>query len=165
MNTLPPGGSVYTVLLVSVQFSEKWIHIDLCYKGIQTNKPTHALSVSNSCWIEWTLTKTNSHNRNHINYFTFPSITTETKPPLNSQIFLFKVLTLQQKHFWRVSRSYMSLTAQILQNSGLGDKGTGLTPEQDIILRAAPFIGLAVQPGHGTPGPSSWLCHMAAGWE
>lgn len=43
MNTLPPGGSVYIVLLVSVQFSEKWIHIDLCYKGIQTNKPTHAL--------------------------------------------------------------------------------------------------------------------------
>lgn len=59
----------------------------------------------------------------------------------------------------------MNLTAQILQNSGLGDKGTGLTPEQDIILRAALSIGLAVQPGHGTPGLSFWLCHMAAGWE
>lgn len=49
MNILPPGGSVYTVLLVSVQFSEKCIHIDLYYKGIWNNKPTHAPSVSNSC--------------------------------------------------------------------------------------------------------------------
>lgn len=37
MSTLPPGGSVYMVLLLSVQFSEKWIHIDLCYKGTWTN--------------------------------------------------------------------------------------------------------------------------------
>lgn len=37
MSTLPPGGSVYVFLLLSVQFSEKWIHIDLCYKGIWTN--------------------------------------------------------------------------------------------------------------------------------
>lgn len=49
--TLPPGGSVYVVLLLSVQFSEKWIHIDLCYKGVWTNKPTHTLSVSDSFWI------------------------------------------------------------------------------------------------------------------
>lgn len=34
MSTLPPGGSVYIVLLLSAQFSEKWIHIDLRYKGI-----------------------------------------------------------------------------------------------------------------------------------
>lgn len=32
----------------------------------------------------------------------------------------------------------MNFAIQILENSGLGDKGAGLMPEQDIILRAAP---------------------------
>lgn len=44
INTLPPGGSVYTAFLVNVQFSGKWVHIDLCYKDTWTNKPTHAPS-------------------------------------------------------------------------------------------------------------------------
>jgi len=59
----------------------------------------------------------------------------------------------------------MSLTIQVLQTSGLGGKGTGLMPDQDTIPSAAPSIGLAVQAEHGTPGPSFWLCRVAAGWK
>lgn len=56
---------------------------------------------------------------------------------------------------------HKSLTIQIFQHSGLGDKGTALVPEQDVILRAAPSVGPAVQPRCGTPAPSLWLCHMS----
>lgn len=58
----------------------------------------------------------------------------------------------------------MNSAVQILRNSGLGDKGAGLTPEQDITLRAAPSIGLAVQSGHGTSGALFWLCRVERGF-
>lgn len=56
-------------------------------------------------WTEWTLRQTKSTNRSHKCYFTFSSITAETNeqktPPISSQIFSFKVFSLQQKYFWK----------------------------------------------------------------
>lgn len=46
MNTLPPGGSVYKVLLVHVQFPAKEIYINLCCKDTWNKYTTsHPFSV------------------------------------------------------------------------------------------------------------------------